>query len=255
MHMRAIRRCRESLRRMHRDATQIKHRIQGKQPVHFLHIGKTGGSAVKHALRPCLVSDRYAIYLHGHDCRLRDIPARERVFFFLRDPVSRFVSGYYSRQRRGRPCHFSPWSSGERAAFGYFDTANQLAVSLSSRAGNRRERARWAMSTIAHVRTSFWDWFESEEYFQSRRSDVLLIGFQETLSRDFEVLKSRLGLPGSVALPEDDSQAHRNPKDIDVTLEETAVANLRRWYAEDYRFIELCREAMPSCQGAASPTP
>ena len=82
--------------------------LYGKQGVHFLHIRKTGGTAVKHALKSHLRTRRYLIFLHKHNVKLKDVPVGDKVFFFLRDPVSRFVSGFYSKQRRGRPSLFLP---------------------------------------------------------------------------------------------------------------------------------------------------
>jgi hypothetical protein len=52
-----------------------------QRPLHFLHIGKTGGTAIKHAIGP-LASIKNLV-LHPHSVRLSDIPAGERVFFCL----------------------------------------------------------------------------------------------------------------------------------------------------------------------------
>jgi hypothetical protein len=43
-------------------------------------------------------------------------------------------------------------------------------------------------------------------------------------------------------LPENDIEAHRNPRDLDTSLEMEAFKNLREWYAADYEFMRLCRE-------------
>lgn len=77
----------------------IIQRIQGKKPVHLLHIGKTGGSAVKHTLKQYPPNNRYAVHLHKHGVKLSDIPKGNMVIFVVRDPVSRFISGFYSRHR------------------------------------------------------------------------------------------------------------------------------------------------------------
>ena len=86
------------------------------RPVHFLHIGKTGGTAFKHAITTArrqnarLGALTPALHLHPHTVHLRDIPKGDRFFFFLRDPISRFVSGFYSRKNQGHPRHFVPGS-------------------------------------------------------------------------------------------------------------------------------------------------
>ena len=106
-------------------------RAQGRRVVHMLHVGKTGGTAVKSALRQ-QASPTIKMFLHPHHVSLADIPPDDEVFLFLRDPVSRFVSGFESRRREGRPAHYHPWNRHERAAFERFSTAEELALTLAS---------------------------------------------------------------------------------------------------------------------------
>jgi hypothetical protein len=220
---------------------RIYDRLCGRRAVHLIHIGKTGGTALKHVLKTHSLTPRYRIVLHNHACTLRDVPAGDGVIFFLRDPISRFVSGFYSRMRQGRPRYFYPWSDAEAAAFARFQTPNQLALALGSADAALKEAAVAAMGAIQHVRSSYWDWFENESYFWSRRDDILFVGFQESLAADFENLKDLLGLPDSAALPGEEAAMHRNPAELDRRLDPQALANLSQWYRLDYAFIDLCR--------------
>ena len=102
----------------------IGHRVMSK--IHFLHLGKTGGTALKEALK----ENAPDVVKHPHKTKLCDIPTGDKVFFLIREPCSRFVSGFYSRQRSGRPRRDVPWSKGERIAFDAYPTANSLAESL-----------------------------------------------------------------------------------------------------------------------------
>ncbi len=239
----------------HKSVRMIR-RMQGKKLLHFLHVGKTGGTAIKHAIGPYSIGRHYAIYLHSHNVRLEDVPVGDKVIFFLRDPISRFVSGFYSRQRQGKPRYFTPWNEGERRAFEEFHLPNQLAIALSSVDLAKKERAQAAMKHIEHVRDSYWGWFGSEEYFKSRFADVLFIGFQERLKVDFDNLKSIIGLPENVEIPSDDVQSHRNPEHLDKTLEDEAVVNLKHWYQDDFDFVALCKQLIEQYnldrQGGAS---
>ena len=232
---------RNILSHIKRKAVRVIRKLQGKQFAHFLHIGKTGGSAVKYALRNNNITDKFVIYLHGHEVTLRDIPKGDKVFFCLRNPVDRFVSAFYSRKRKGQPRINAPWSREEEIAFGNFETPNQLAIAIYSDDKDQSAKALQAMQSIGHIRESFWKWFDNEDYLLSRRSDILLIGFQESLSADFKILKSRLSLPDEVKLPDDEIQSHKNPENVDKTLEDIAITNLRKWYQDDYRLIELCK--------------
>lgn len=218
--------------------------IDEKPFIHFLHINKTGGTAVWHALNSGEdASSPYGtIVYHPHCVVLRDIPRDDKVVFFLRDPLSRFVSGFNDRRRKGRPRFFRQWNLGEWIAFKRFSTPNQLALALSSKKAEEKDAAQKAMKSIYHVRASYWEWFESADYLRSRLPDILFIGFQERLADDFEILKSKLGLSESVMLPRDDFRANRRPTDLDRALESEAIANLRDWYRRDFQFIQLCEK-------------
>jgi hypothetical protein len=75
-----------------------------------------------------------------------------------------------------------------------------------------------AMKYIYHINSIYWDWFENEAYFQSCISDVLFIGFQDSLNDDFEVLKEILGLSKSVKLPEWEVDSYGAPQGLDKHL-------------------------------------
>lgn len=170
------------------------------------------------------------------------MPEGEKVIFFLRDPISRFVSGFYSRKRQGLPRIFNPWKENEKIAFEEFSTPNQLALALSSADTEKRKRAQFAMRGIGHVRDFYTRWFESEDYFKSRWADIFFLGFQERLSEDFTTLKLKIGLSEDAELPSDDVRAHRSPKNVDKRLDDEAEENLKRWYIDDFRFNVLCKQ-------------
>ena len=233
---------RKHLGRVKRSLLRTLHGWQGKQYAHFLHIPKTGGTALRHALQDPSVTDKYVIKLRDHNVQLRDVPEGDLVFFVLRDPVSRFVSGFFSRQRQGRPRYFFPWSSEEQAIFEEFDSANKLALALTSENETEKSRAIAAMQHLKYVALPYWFWFEDEAYFLSRLPDIIFIGYQESLDEDFLRLKQKLGLRDDATLPDDDRSAHRTPAGIDRSLEPQALRNLKDWYADDYEFIALCGE-------------
>ena len=206
--------------------------------IHFLHISKTGGTAVVEALSP--IAERFNIILHKHQTKLRDIPSTERVFFFVRDPIQRFVSGFWSRYRRGAPRYNYQWDEGEARAFSRFQSPNELAEALSSKDPQLAELACQAMRDIRHVSSKYDQWFSGKEELATRSQSILFIGLQETLQGDFESIKVIFGLPQSLTLPSDDVRAHRTPGDYDRTLTILAQENLTRWYMDDIHFYEEC---------------
>ena len=161
---------------------QVKYwiqKIKRKKQVHFLHLGKTGGTAIKYAIKQCTEADSpYVINLHSHKFKLSDVPHGESVFFFIRNPISRFISGFYSRQRQGQPRYFFPWSPDEKISFENFSTPNQLAIALSSSNIEEKKQAIVAMKSIKHVNDSYWKWFDNGRVVCRTRWCESVTGFQ-----------------------------------------------------------------------------
>lgn len=216
--------------------------MRGVERLHYIHIGKTGGTALKAALR-AVDDPKKRFLLHQHHVPLSDIPAGEPCFFFVRDPIARFTSGFLSRQRQGRPRHNVPWSQEEERAFTRFATPNALASALSSSDEAERTAAVEAMGGIRHVRDSFWRWLKDESYLRRRRADIVFVGSQEHLEHDVATLSRKLDLV--IALPSDDVNAHRSPAHVSRDLDGQAVENLRHWYRDDYRCLALLRAWFP----------
>lgn len=202
--------------------------------IHFLHIGKTGGTAFQNAIRDG--GEQHRFHVHGHTVGLADVPVGEKLIFFLRHPVSRYVSAFYSRYRQGQPMTFRPWKPEEERAFTRFPTANALAEALSSPDPDEREAAEEGMRGIGHVKSSFYDWVASDAYFHDRSDDIWFIGLQETFEADLELMRKAGILAETTTLPTDDVKTHRMPVHFDRHLSEQAIKNLTAWYAADIDF-------------------
>ena len=90
-----------------------------------MHIGKTAGTA----LRFTLVEIRrrpHTEWSTGHTTRLDECPPGQKFFFCVRDPTDRFLSGFLSRQREGRPRFDMPWNEEEAIAFSRFSSAEEM---------------------------------------------------------------------------------------------------------------------------------
>jgi hypothetical protein len=220
----------------------MKKRKLEKKIVHFLHIGKTGGTVIRDALEKYASKGNYRLEFHNHGFHFDNVKKGERAVFFLRDPISRFVSGFYSRQRMGRPRYNVPWRPEEEKAFGRFHTANELAEAISNKDSETKRAAKEAMNNITHVRNSFWNWFRNKRYFLNKKDAILFVGTQENLNDDFEKLKDILGLPKKIKLSKDEIRAHKNPAHVNKQLSQKAKRNLKKWYNKDYEFIQLCKK-------------
>jgi hypothetical protein len=215
--------------------------------VHFIHVSKTGGTAVKHAIRESrrrrggrLLSPWGPVRGHHHDFRLCEVPRGDKAVVPLRDPISRFQSGFYSRQREGAPRFKSKWSDEERQSFEWFPTPGSLADALAEPPSEARARAEFAMKSIRHLRRRLTLWTGEPPYLRSHLDTVLYVARQETLEDDWERLKELLDLPSEVVLPRGKRTGHRTTyPDDDPGISEKGAAALRAWYATDYEVLEI----------------
>ena len=232
-----------------KNVNQLRKRLLSTEHVHFLHVGKTGGTALVHAFRNFPPTGNRIFTLHGHITTLTDIPVGEKVVFVLRNPPSRFVSGFNSRLREGKHRYNAPWTDDERIAFERFPCPNGLAEAIRSEVPQERAAAEHAMNTIIHVSDRYSKWFGSLEYLMDRQADIKFIGFQETLSDDFEKLKTVLGIPNNATLPSDEISAHKTPEGLRKKLSAKAEENLRHWYAEDFEYLRYAHSLMEAKSG------
>lgn len=221
-----------------------------KPRAHFLHIGKAGGTAVIEALKPLASAGRYQLELHHHGMSLPYIRVGEPFFFVVRDPIDRFISGFYSRQRKGRPRYHVEWTAEEAEAFQTFTTANDLGEGLAWTDAELRGRAQRAMQSITHVNDTFWRTFVDESYFRSRARDLLYVADQASLNADFHELGQLLGLGDRAQLPQDAAAAHRTPSNVDRRISAEASNALTQWYRRDYRFLAVIGDVRAERGGA-----
>jgi len=181
----------------------------------------------------------------GHNFRLLDLPKENKYFFSIRNPASRFISGFYSRKRKGQPRIYSEWSDHEIVAFQKFEHANELAEDLFL-SGSRGISARQAIKSISHTGMQQIDWFQRCAYLEVQ--PPLTIIRQEFFNKDMQRLLDLLdvGLDISGLLTEDKMQAHSNNYDQCPNLSDLAIANLEKWYIQDYMFYERCEEWLNS---------
>lgn len=212
--------------------------------IRFLHISKTGGSTLAIYLKAYnKVHPDHKVTKYSHKVglakALESDPDAE-VSFFIREPFSRFLSGFYSRQREGRPSHYHAWSKAEKRTFTRFKTANELAEALSSWNPFIRFAARSGMRSIGHVRRTYASVLGSVATLEASRDRIGFILRQDQYDADFARMIRVLGLDPAIELPKDDQLTHKAPSGEDRRLSERARANLANWFAEDFPIYEWC---------------
>lgn len=210
----------------------------------LLHNRKTGGTALKDIIdqqkerRPEL-----SVHCFGHAMSfprfVKECPQSVAIFF-VRDPISRFVSGFYSRFRQGKPRYNFPWSSAEAKAFAHYQTPNQLAEALSSASFYERNAAKAAMKSIGHVKHTYLDFLGPLSLLDQEKARIAFIGDQSEFDADLARLRKLLLIDDDIAAPEDEVRAHKNPSNLDKYLSDKAVTNLNDWYQADYDIYLWC---------------
>jgi|TARA_R100000479_G_scaffold33554_3_gene14213 hypothetical protein len=210
-----------------------------KEPlnVHLLHIGKTGGTSLIKTFEN-YQTKKYKFIAHTHNYTFKDVPKNEKVVFFLRAPHDRFVSGFFSRKRKGQPTYNVPYNAEEEWAFKIFETPNTLAEALSDDDKQMREMAKRAMYGIRHVNTHFSDWLVSRDYLQLRRKNIFYIGFQETFDSDLKALFRKLT---KSEFKDTVKHIHKNSANS-IRLSEEGIQNLSDWYKSDFDLYDYCVE-------------
>jgi hypothetical protein len=214
-----------------------------KKSVHYLHIGKTAGTQIGHAIKQINSAQHDThIVKNGHGTTLRSVPATDSYFFSIRDPIARFQSGFYSRKRCGRPRLNNPWSPSEALLFQEFEHANDLAESLFC-TDPRGRKALAAMLTIGHLGASQIDWFKKSGDIFSLRPPIWIIR-QEHLEADLNTFVSLLGIRCDLIITRDPILAHANDYTNVPPMSELAIANLKRWHSADFQFYAQCEAWM-----------
>ena len=217
-------------------AVPIKH-------LDFMHIGKCAGNQIESLLTQISNQSDFTFTFHQHEIKLRHLDSAVPYFFSIRNPISRFFSGFYSRKRKGQPKFYNPWTSHEEKSFQYFPHANNLAESLFDHDLEGR-LARNAITTIGHLRNHQIDWFEGQGEFLDLHPPVGIIRV-EHFDRDLDKLLSKLDLDFSnneIIISNNPIVMHKNDYSNAEPLSKKAKENLQQWYLRDFFFYATCED-------------
>jgi len=221
----------------------------------ILHIGKTGGSALKDAVVPWLnwnraffIADREAWPSGVKDQLwqgdvLRGCLAR-RFAFVVRAPLRRFVSSWVSRWRSDRPAWNNPWSRVEADVFRTFQSPDQVGCALSSENRSLRRAAVKAMQGVGHVRDTMLNYLGGSLSVVERCArSILFVGRLERIDEDWPKLARILdeSYAWQVHPRPWMSRKHASPSTFNILakLGPCAYGNLMEWYRMDYELLAL----------------
>ncbi|MBM7067580.1 sulfotransferase family 2 domain-containing protein [Actibacterium sp. 188UL27-1] len=201
---------------------------------HYLHIGKTAGTATKSVMKAMnsRLDGKAKFVLHKHKVSLSDLPKDAQYLFAIREPLDRFYSGFYSRKRKGQPRHYQDWSSKEAWCFDRFPEANDLAEALSA---DDPLPAIIAMRSIGHIRRRLVDVLDDMHGALIYRKPAFILR-QASVEADFRAFAKKFDLGPVPDFPQDDISAHRNQYGAAPPLSEQGVKNLRHYLSDDLEY-------------------
>ena len=165
----------------------------------MLHIGKTGGSFLRSVLKHNENCWSLPLHLLGHGATLNGTAKRfgadRKLAFVVRDPLTRFSSAFYSRQRQGRPTYQSQWSAEEAAAFLWFETAEDLALALASPKEREKSAALFAFHAIQHLKGDLRHYLGGVEALLAERGKISICVDLPDLDAHLPKIMAGLGVP------------------------------------------------------------
>ena len=231
---------------------------RGCRKLHYIHVGKSGGTSLifwtrrvlHHAPPVLLPRGEPALELHPHSFVLGDAAEPGDCYaFFVRDPVERWVSGYYSHYRKmlNQPQKLGKKGKDRKQklwALKRFEDVNKLGEALSSHDNGERRDALKVHKILGHCRQGY-------AYYLPRLHELIekvaFVGVTHQLDTDFVALMDLAGLPtpegGVVAAGW--TAAHTDPNKLAVkksTLSPLARANLEHLLIDDYSVMGYLRE-------------
>jgi len=204
----------------------------------FIHIGKTGGTTMRHILS----KSKYNINVIHLSHRIN---WRKKCFTWIRNPIERYVSTFNFMYKiltceiPNEPLTLdnciAPLRIGERKARGYaysksldtllvsFGTANLLAEALSDPEKKRDAEKVLKMEHFSH------DIFY---YIGGHIDDLKFVGTCENMTDDIKKLCSIFNID-----LEYNNERIRHNKDTDTFLSAKAIENIKQHYIRDYECI------------------
>lgn len=213
------------------------------QQICFLHIGKTGGTYIKSLFEEPNIKPSN-LFLGGHGDTLVSTAANygrtRKIAFTFRDPAERFVSGFLSRMRQGRPTYNINWTPAEAMAFTFFDTPNRLAEALSSQDERQKSAAYFAFTAILHLKLDYVHYLFSSQLLLEEFSRNNVAVCCETKNIDKHRVKILSALTGDAKV-QDFHDARQNTGFETEPLSQLAKDNLKQFWHLEYELYETCQ--------------
>lgn len=210
-------------------------------PISFLNIGATGTERIKNALSVAHVDTRNVSFL-GHGETListaKEYGRSRKLGFLFRKPEERFVEGFKARLRQGRPHYDVMWTPAEATSFAFFESPNDLAEGLNSQNERTKSAARFAFSSIFHLKHGYHHYLHSTRALEYEHAKGNILICCQT-SRVGAHLKTILGLINERELEQSSLKENCEPE-LDLQLSVLGLKNIKEFWSSEYELYRTC---------------
>ena len=231
------------------------------QKIAYLHIGKCAGTTLYQYFKNKAEID--ITYLHMKRIELSESQDYEFIFF-IRHPISRFVSAFNHTKRiveldtssldinhLNHDNSYSPKRIQKKMMRGgiafskkydqlvrHFQSAEELAKSLFCEDAKQRRKAQKLMSLPnEHLFKSIGWYLHNGELVNKFSQNIKFVGCVETISKDLQTASSLFNLNVN---PDQIIKKRAGLSGERIQLSKTAIQNLQQWYRDtDYRAIHM----------------
>jgi|GEM_PF-2368613 len=144
----------------------------------FIHIPKTGGTSIgKFGSKVIAGGGKFPIaFPHGWTAEqiFNEFPKIE-LYFIIREPLERTISGINSRIRMGRPQYNIVWNVGEAVSFNFFPTAVELLNGLAAQDERIKSAAIFAFKHINHLKHGYEFYFKDAAFIRANADRFPLV--------------------------------------------------------------------------------
>ena len=198
----------------------------------FLHLGKTGGTTFINYTshyRPLIEHVRHKKVslkrVCGHHCAV----------IFVRDPIDRWISGYYSRYRRGCPQYCSNWTQCETKYFEQYPSVGALAEALGDNSNSSEiYHAQQMVNCIGHLWLNFAFYLKGLETGYTK---IGYVGLTDNLTTEFQHFTKKFNM--TQISNHSFERFHTNHVNKTHVLSEKGRLNLIQFLAKDYYYMDV----------------
>lgn len=215
-------------------------RFLDKPEVHFLHVGKTGGTSLHKDLRVSYKKAPWLLWRHkvllrmlNHSETILDIPSHAGIAFYVRHPLALLQSAFYNYHPEYQNHHFNSSDIPELVEwYMEFPDFQSWVEGLK----NHSDAAEKGFQLNMHLHRRLEYYLINDQTLMAFRNRIVFVGLTEAFQEDTD----RFVKFARMASIEKKLNASNRPNDVRLT--ESQIAFLESRFANDYSIYQTCLE-------------